>query len=176
MKSKDQLLIEQAYELVIESLSSPFEYERNRSIEDVGDAEYYDFYTDPEDPHRPQEDRGSFYRVQLMYDEEDGCADIEFAYHTKTGTHGTHAMTNTGNAFRVLATVKEIVIEFINRHYELNEIIFAAKADEKGRVALYKRLAQILVQYLGKDEWMLSNSTFINAGVPHEEFLIQKAY
>ena len=32
-------------------------------------------------------------------------------------------------------------------------ITFAAAADERGKVALYSRLAQKLVDHLGKDEW-----------------------
>ena len=177
MKSKDQQLLEEAYGRVIESLSSPFEYVRNKSIED-DDEEVYEFYPDPEDSYRPSEEQqGSHYKVLLAYDEDPyPGVTITFTYHRPGDAKGTHAMTNTGDAFRVMATVKEIVLEYINRHWgKLDKITFSGKADERGRVTLYKRLAQMLTDYLGND-WELSNSTSEQGGVSGEVFTIEKQY
>ena len=176
MKTRDDVLLEQAYERVVESLSSPFEYARNRSIED-DDEEVYEFYPDPEDSYRPPEQRGPHYKVLLAYDENPyPGVTISFTHHRAGDAKGTHAMTNTGDAFRVMATVKEIVLEYINRHWgKLDKIIFSGKADERGRVTLYKRLAQMLTDYLGND-WELSNSTSAQGGVTGEVFTIEKQY
>jgi len=156
-------------------LSSPFEYTRNRSIEAVGE-ECYDFYPDPEDTHRPLKERGPFYMVMLAYEKDPyPSVNISFTYHSSDGK-GTHTMTNTGDAFRVMATIKEIVVEYINRHWgKLDKITFSAKADERGRVALYKRLTQMLTQYLGND-WESSNRTTEHEGVSNETFTIEKQY
>ena len=176
MKTRDDILLEQAYDRVVESLSSPFEYIRNRSIED-DDEEVYEFYPDPEDSYRPPELRGPHYKVLLAYDEDPyPGVTISFTHHRAGDAKGTHAMTNTGDAFRVMATVKEIVLEYINRHWgKLDKITFSGKADERGRVTLYKRLAQMLTDYLGND-WELSHSTSAQGGVTGEVFTIEKQY
>ena len=176
MKTRDDVLLEQAYERVVESLSSHFEYARNRSIED-DDEEVYEFYPDPEDSYRPPEQRGPHYKVLLAYDEDPyPGVTISFTHHRAGDAKGTHAMTNTGDAFRVMATVKEIVLEYINRHWgKIDKITFSGKADERGRVTLYKRLAQMLTEYLGND-WELSNSTSAQGGVTGEVFTIEKQY
>lgn len=82
---------------------------------------------------------------------------IMFHYTDKDkGFDGTADMTGLGNAFRIMATVKDVVLKHIGSYgpNKYNIIEFSAKSDDHGKVVLYKRLAQLLKDKMGS-QWDL---------------------
>lgn len=123
-----------------ESLDNPYPY--HYSQRDGG----YIFFPNP------QNDK-VLYTVYMLRDPDyDQRLEIMFTYTDEDkDIQGTADMTGTGDAFRVMATVKKIVFEGIHDIgiEKLNIIKFTAKSADSGKVALYKRLANQFQQYLG---------------------------
>lgn len=101
-------------------------------------------------------DKGEEYNVRLSSRGHDGeTLDVEFMKETEDGGN-TMGITNTGDAFRVFATVAEAIKQHLkyNPHYKY--IIFMAKSSETSRVKLYDAMTRILHRYIpykfaGKD-------------------------
>jgi hypothetical protein len=150
MKSKDQLLLEEAYETVSESLNNPYPYE----LSTAGADDAYIFYPNPDN-------KDVFYSVTLLEDiTYNDLLRIVFTYTDKSKKiRRMTDMTGTGDAFRVMATVAKIVTEHLRKYAQSYSMIdFEAKSSDHGRVALYKRLAQKLKNEVLGPKWKLETS------------------
>lgn len=147
MKSRDQQLLEEAYELVQESLNDPYPYE----FSDTAVDDTYIFYPDVNN-------KNIYYSVMFQEDiNANSNLGIVFAYTDKDkNIKKTTQMTSTGDSFRVMATIAKIITEHLKKYAKSYYLIhFEAKAGDRGRVALYKRLAQRLQNEVLGPKWKL---------------------
>lgn len=73
---------------------------------------------------------------------------------TESGIYGTsitfdmtkngkpYALTGTGDAIRVFATVKNVLLKYLSKHSNVKFVTFSAKRDEESRVKLYNYIAR----------------------------------
>lgn len=157
MKSKEQQLLEEAYELVQlnELFESPYPFSekmRGPRGEDV-----YTFSPTGNPQEFPK------YRVYFVVDNYEGELDIRFDYQANPEAKPTMDLTGSGNASRVMATVmtiaKQYLDELLNVLKDSNDfdlqyakITFSAKLSEKGRVKFYDTLANLLLRFLNQKE------------------------
>ena len=150
MKSKDQQLLEEAYERVVESLNDPYPYE----LSDTAVDDTYIFHPDANN-------KDIYYAVMFQEDlNANGELGIVFAYTDKSkNIRRTTQMTSTGDSFRVMATVAKIITEHLKKYAKnYYRMHFEAKSGDRGRVALYKRLAQKLLKEVLGPKWKLEMS------------------
>lgn len=132
--------------LLSESLDNPYDYKW--SERDGG----FIFFPDPNNQR-------ILYTVLMLEDPDyTPRLNIIFTYTDEVkNIQGTTDMTGTGDQFRIMATVTKIVKEYFNSHdqnkYEI--IRFEAKSSERGKVALYKRLAHKLIDEVLGQVWDL---------------------
>lgn len=75
-----------------------------------------------------------------------GVTDIEFS------VNGKYRITGTGDAYRILATVKRVLEEFLpDFSKKSTSVSFVANEGEPSRVKLYKRAAPLISSILGPD-------------------------
>jgi len=143
---------------ITEALDNPYPYEY--SDLDGG----FVFYPDPTN-------KNIFYTVQtLRYNKsadspsENGYTlEILFDYNDEsTKQYGVTTMINAnrGDQFRIMATVKDVVIKYLADKRNLNKIeiiTFTSKNFEKGKTRLYSTLGQMLARTLGAD-WEFSTA------------------
>lgn len=151
MKSKDQLLLEQAYEEICEALDNPYPY--HFSEDDNGMV----FYPDPDN-------KQVYYTVQMLRygknadspSENGRTLEILFDFNNEASKqYGVTLMTNanTGDQFRIMATIKAVVMKYLQKIPKaLKLITFTSKNHEKGKTRLYTKLGQMLAHMLGS-EW-----------------------
>lgn len=162
MKSKDQILLEEAYQKVV----------LNESLDNNYMFEYYGYsWAEEGFGFSPEENKDILYRVHFSQrrkidgeQEEDGkVVEIEFSYTDRSAdevkfVHNKKAdelAPNTGSPQRVLATVKKIIKYYFEKELmpeNTHTIYFTADGDDRGRVLLYKRLMDQISQTLGP-EW-----------------------
>lgn len=77
----------------------------------------------------------------------DGEAEVQF-YNTDVEQHKSQLITNTGDAFAVLATVIAVIQQYIKK-YRPTQIEFTAEEPSRAKLysALSKRLASIMPEY-----------------------------
>lgn len=103
--------------------------------------------------HPKPENQKIFYTVLLLEDPDyTAKLQIVFDYTDEDKfIRGTTDMTGTGDAFRVIATVAKIVVDFLKEkgadRYEI--ISYSSKTSESGKSKLYKRLGNSLKGLLG---------------------------
>jgi len=142
---------------ITEALDNPYPYEY--SDLDGG----FVFYPDPSN-------KNIFYTVQTLRYGKDAddfrknyTLEILFDYNDEsTKQYGVTTMTNAnrGDQFRIMATVKDVVMKYLGDKRNLNKIkiiTFTSKNFEKGKTRLYSTLSQMLARSLGSD-WEFSTA------------------
>lgn len=68
--------------------------------------------------------------------------DVEVMFqHRDTNTGKTSiSVTGTGDAFKILSTVIEIIKDYLNLHKMISRVIFSSNSNETSRVKLYHKL------------------------------------
>jgi hypothetical protein len=103
--------------------------------------------------HPKPENQKIFYTIQLLEDPDyTAKLQIVFDYTDEDKfIRGMKDMTNTGDAFRVIATVAKIVVDCLKENkadrYEI--ISYCSKTSESGKSKLFKRLGKSLKNFLG---------------------------
>jgi hypothetical protein len=159
---KDDLLLEEAYELVQlnELFDNPYPYtvdERDSPSFHEENTRYAFSISEPDStgkvPSFPK------YTVSFELNKEDVTLSIEFSYHKSPGSGSRTDLTGTGNASRVLATVMSIAKKYIEQEikdaeevhpeaFKQLKIQFSGKSSDKGRIKFYNTLASLLVKFL----------------------------
>ena len=91
-------------------------------------------------------DDGIYYIVSMLMNTDEDKKYIILTFETE---QGAMYMTDTGDAFRVMATVIDIMKKESSFLKSADVVHFDADPSDKGRVKLYKRLAKILKKTLG---------------------------
>ena len=154
MKSKDQQLLEEAYELIQlnELFESPFPYESLGTTGHERASLYtrYSFSTTDQ----------PFPRILVFFtlDTQEPSLEILFTHQEDSSSRASMDLTGTGNASRVMGTVMAITKKYFQEDLEASqleslqhgEIRFSAKMADRGRVKLYDTLANLLVRSLAQ--------------------------
>lgn len=90
-----------------------------------------------------------------MFEEGEDEASIEFSA-KQPKKKSTVAITNTGDAFKVFATVAGIIKQFLTMNPEITKFNFSADEGEKSRIKLYNSIAKMLPKFL--PDWQLLSS------------------
>ena len=90
-------------------------------------------------------DAGIDYRVSIGVEDEDFLYRANIVFY---GKEGSEKITNTGDAFRVLATVVQIVKTYLAKYKGIKEIEFAAELSEPSRVKLYNAFGKMLPKFI----------------------------
>lgn len=154
MKSKDQQLLEEAYELVQlnELFESPYPFERDK--DGYRGGEYETTYT-----FSPTGNPTSFprYTITFTIDLQEVSLSIVFDYQEKEFSRPTMDLTGSGNASKVMGTIMAITKQYLNEliasdpdDLQYAEIAFSAKLSEEGRVKFYNTLASLLTKFLNQ--------------------------
>lgn len=155
MKSKEQQLLEEAYELVQlnELFESPYPF--SEKMRGLRGEEVYVFSPTGNPQEFPK------YRVFFALNDYEGELDIRFDYQATAEAKPTMDLTGSGNASRVMATVMAITKQHLDKllnilkdsnDFDLQyaKITFSAKLSEKGRVKFYDTLATLLLRFLNQ--------------------------
>lgn len=151
MKSKDQQLLEEAYNLVQlnELFESPYPFEKDNKSNFL--ATKYIF--------SPSGNPSSFprYKVSFDLDPREVSLTIVFDYQEKEFARPTMDLTGSGNASKVMGTIMAITKQYLNEliasdpdDLQYAEISFSAKLSEQGRVKFYDTLASLLTRFLNQ--------------------------
>lgn len=111
------------YKLYLESLNSPYPYEKERDyfyFKSDNGKEYYVGFDDSSKNIKKLKGDDIY---ELWFKDEDEKMDI----------------TDSGDAFKILATVIEITKNFVKEN-KVNKLVIAADKDETNRGKLYKKL------------------------------------
>ena len=152
MKSQDQQMLEEAYELIQlnELFDSPFPYENLGTTGHERASSYtrYSFST----TDKP------FPRILVLFtlDAQDPSLEILFTHQEDPSSRAVMDLTGTGNGSRVMGTVMDITKKYLQKDLKASqfealqhgEIKFSAKMADRGRVKLYDTLANLLVRSL----------------------------
>lgn len=175
MKNRDDILLQEAYELVQlnELFESPYPFSEKK--ENLRGEDVYTFSPSGSPERFPK------YRVFFGIDHHLGELDIRFDYQASPEAKPTLDLTGSGNASQVMATVMAItkkhldeLIDVLLRSNDFDlqyaKITFSAKLSEKGRVKFYNTLASLLLRFLNQKtphiQWSLKveeNPTNINS-------------
>ena len=91
-----------------------------------------------------QTEKGLTYFITLnLWDE---TLDVEFQTESGPG-QSNQGILNTGNAFRVFATVADAIKKYIKTR-TVNQIEFMSKKSEPSRIKLYDAIARVLPKYI----------------------------
>lgn len=126
-----------------ESLDDPYKWVKTSGKKVI-------FYTDDENG---RENNGDQVEVDFAERHFNGIDSIEIWFRRGTNIK----MTGQGDAFRILATIKDIIIKD-KRFLKSQEIIFfASKEDEVSRTKLYRIFAKKIQALLGKKTLDIKN-------------------
>jgi len=167
MKKFDQLV-----SILLEAMEQPYPYRYKN------EEEGYIFYPDPKN-------KKIFYSVVLVRYDKNGnyeprrgnVLEIAFRYNNLLTKEIDIMDTKTpaaGSAFKILATVKAIVVEYFSKKQikKITEIVFTSKPSEQGKTRLYGRLLQQIATAMGTD-W----KTEITSGTGDQKnYVLFKAY
>lgn len=151
MKSIDQLLLEEAYELVQlnELFESPYPFKKDDKSSFL--ATKYIFSPTGNPSSFPQ------YKVSFDLDPQEVSLVIVFHYQSDELAKPTMELTGSGNASRVMGTIMAITKEYLRElissdidDLQYAEISFSAKLSEEGRVKFYDTLASLLTRFLNQ--------------------------
>ena len=124
-----------AYKAYTEALNKPYTFEQ---VSNSPRANDFSFETD----------KGIWYDVQMPnYTDDDGKLYTELMFYQTDNE--SMSMQNTGDAFRVMATIVDIVKKQKNFLQSREYLEFTADKRDSGRVKLYRRLAKIFIKTLG---------------------------
>lgn len=151
MKSKDQQLLEEAYNLVQlnELFESPYPFEKDNKSSFL--ATKYIFSPSGNPSSFPQ------YKVSFDLDPREVSLTIVFDYQEKEFARPTMDLTGSGNASKVMGTIMAITKQYLSEliasdpdDLQYAEISFSAKLSEQGRVKFYNTLASLLTKFLNQ--------------------------
>lgn len=74
--------------------------------------------------------------------------DAEVSFFARKGLYGVSDITNTGDAFKVFATVAEILKAYLNRFKSIKSFTFNAEYSEPSRVKLYNTMARMMPKFI----------------------------
>jgi len=123
-------------EFLIELANAPYDYVLTKKINDVTE---YKFQTDAE----------VMYTVRFMRTGDE----MEIGFGAQVpGKKPTMDITNTGDAFRVFGTVKEILRSYLasvsNHNGQPPLIVFSGKGSDPSRIKLYDRIANSIPKWI----------------------------
>jgi hypothetical protein len=102
--------------------------------------------------------QGEYYIVSMLMNSFDEDKTTLIAFETEDGNMG---MTNKGDAFRVMATVIDIIKKEKKFLQKANIIHFEADSQDKGRQKLYARLGKMLAKDLNKKLFIRKQGGFV---------------
>jgi len=151
MRNRDQILLEEAYELVQlnELFESPYPFAKDNKSSFL--ATKYIFSPSGNPSSFPQ------YKVSFDLDPREVSLTIVFDYQSDELAKPTMDLTGSGNASKVMGTIMAITKEYLNEliasepdDLQYAEISFSAKLSEQGRVKFYDTLASLLTKFLNQ--------------------------
>ena len=101
-------------------------------------------------------DEGIYYIVSMLMNTDEDKKYIILTFETE---QGAMYMTDTGDAFRVMATVIDIMKKEISFLKSSDVIHFEADDGDRGRKKLYKRLGKVLAKEVGKKLFIAQGGT-----------------
>lgn len=131
-------------EIVTELANKPYPYKVEDSFGDEFIAKF-------------KTEKGMIYRVRIDPDfENPNSVGVSFeAILTKDYSEKTSAKTNTGDAFRVFATVGNILKIYLQKKPKVIQFYFSGDAKEPSRLKLYDSMSKIIPKFLSN--WKLVN-------------------
>ena len=99
---------------------------------------------------------GIYYIVSMLKNKDQGKTATIVAFETEQGHMG---MTGSGDAFKVMATVIDIMKKEISFLKSSDIIHFEADDGDRGRKKLYKRLGKVLAKEVGKKLFVAQGGT-----------------
>ena len=103
-------------------------------------------------------------KLKVRFDEDFTEVEIIFLVDEKS------SLTGGGDAFRIFATVKEIIEKNIDYLEEFDVVFFAAKTSEQSRVKLYKILSKWIKKKLKRDLSIENDSGDIVYKFPEDDY------
>jgi hypothetical protein len=103
-------------------------------------------------------------KLKVLFEEDFNTVEIIFFVDNEV------SLTGGGDAFRILATVKEIIEKNIKYLKKFSLVYFTAKTSEKSRIDLYKVFSKMLKKKLKRDFYIQNDVSELVYNFPHDDY------